>query len=174
MKLLYVWLFIASGFVAHHVLALTFPAPAVAPNKGAGRGKRSGSSGPSNPTALALGGLLVLSMVLAGVLSYIRESQNHHVLYGVHEKDVRFQRIAWGQRASTTGLRVGGGGMCTLLFRGHTFSSACFLPLRIMCSYCIFIVHFFIIIIFFFGGERCSECAVCLRRGGGGSDAPTH
>lgn len=87
-KLLYVWLFIASGFVAHHVLALTFPAPAVAPNKGAGRGKRSGSSGPSNPTALALGGLLVLSMVLAGVLSYIRESQNHHVLYGVHEKDV--------------------------------------------------------------------------------------
>jgi hypothetical protein len=88
-KLLYVWLFVGSAFVADQVLGFALqPASTPGPRAPGPKGKRPSGSGGVGGAPLAIGAVLVLSMTLAGLLSYIRESQNHHVLYGRHEKAV--------------------------------------------------------------------------------------
>ncbi len=99
-KLLYVWLFFAAGFVGSEMKSLVdgssplfpvhaAPATSAAPARG-GRGKKGGSS--VSPSAL-VAGVLLFTMVFTGVLSYLRETQNHHVLYGKDERAVRCEPV---------------------------------------------------------------------------------
>lgn len=95
-KLFYIWLFVASGFNA---VTLLRPFLEALGNSGK-QASRDQPASNSTKASLFIVPTLLFLMMTTGILSYVREAGNNHILYGRDEIAVRaFQYLGvccWG------------------------------------------------------------------------------